>query len=77
MTPMSSARRPDKRQEILPQSIRPWHEGYRAGRSREGFAKCPYAAGSCEGWSWSSGYIEGEAARFESRQSSIDANTEH
>jgi ribosome modulation factor len=77
MTSMSSARRPVKRQEILPQSSSPWHEGYRAGRDGKGSPKCPYAVGTGEGWSWSSGYVEGKAARFETRQSSIDANTEH
>ena len=48
----------------LRQSARPWQEGYRAGRDRISLANCPYRCRNCEGWSWSSGYIEGEAARI-------------
>ena len=62
---------------ILRQSTRCWQEGYHAGQRRERLADCPYAIGSSESWSWSSGYIEGKAARLESCQHRIDVKREH
>jgi hypothetical protein len=36
-----------------------WQEGFAAGRRKD--PVCPYAAGTVEGWSWSSGCVEGRA----------------
>ena len=49
---------------ILRQDARSWHEGYRAGQLGAQPATCPDSASSTESWSWSSGYIEGKAARL-------------
>ena len=62
---------------ILRQSARSWLEGYRAGQHRANLANCPYTIGTSESWSWSSGYIEGKAARLESCQHRIDVNNEY
>ena len=40
-----------------------WQEGYDAGKSGERASACPYRARTVEGWSWSSGFVEGKAAR--------------
>jgi len=42
---------------------RAWQEGYDAGKRGERASACPYRAGTVEGWSWSSGFVEGKAAR--------------
>ena len=62
---------------ILRQNARSWHEGYRAGQCRVSLTACPYTVGTSESWSWSSGYIEGKAARLERRQHTIDVNRKH
>jgi hypothetical protein len=62
---------------ILRQNARSWHEGYRAGQHMAGLTNCPYPVGTSESWSWSSGYIEGKAARLESCQHRIDVNRKH
>ena len=61
----------------LRQSARCWQEGYRAGRPGASVVDCPYPAGTSESWSWSSGYIEGKAARGESCQHRIDGKRKH
>jgi ribosome modulation factor len=40
-----------------------WQEGYDAGKRGEPVSACPYRARTAEGWSWSSGFVEGKAAR--------------
>ena len=40
-----------------------WNRGFHDGEAATPLRACPYAAGTTERWSWSSGYIEGEAAR--------------
>jgi ribosome modulation factor len=45
----------------LRQDLCSWQRGYRAGCL--GLSACPFPAGTAEGWSWISGYIEGKAAR--------------
>ena len=40
-----------------------WQEGYDAGKRGERVSACPYRARTAEGWSWSSGFVEGKAAR--------------
>jgi ribosome modulation factor len=62
---------------ILRQNARSWQEGYRAGLRQARLADCPYTIGTNESWSWSSGYIEGKAARLESCQCKIDVNRKH
>ena len=42
---------------------RAWREGFRDGEQSQPLPACPYVVGSTERWSWSSGYIEGKAAR--------------
>lgn len=49
--------------KVLRQSPPAWREGYQAGQHAARCTACPYAAGTDESWSWSSGYIEGKAAR--------------
>ena len=65
LTARTACRR-DKPQEdnILRQDARSWHEGYRAGLRGTSLTVPPYPAGSTENWAWSSGYIEGKAARL-------------
>ena len=59
------------------QDARFWHEGYRAGLRGMSPAARRYPVGSTASWSWSSGYIEGDAIRLKNRQRSLDENTEH
>lgn len=40
-----------------------WEEGFRSGKEKPAFDRCPYPAGSAEAWAWSSGRVEGQAAR--------------
>ena len=40
-----------------------WNQGFRDGELGLPLRSCPYAVGATERWSWSSGYIEGNAAR--------------
>ena len=40
-----------------------WHRGFNDGERGLPRRTCPYAVGSTEHWSWSSGDIEGKAAR--------------
>ena len=40
-----------------------WDRGFRDGEQGLPPRCCPYAASTTERWSWSSGYIEGNAAR--------------
>ena len=40
-----------------------WNQGFYDGEEGKPQHSCPYPVGSTEGWSWSSGYIEGKAAR--------------
>ena len=40
-----------------------WNRGFWDGEMGLALPSCPYAAGTTEGLSWSSGYIEGKAAR--------------
>ena len=59
------------------QDERCWNEGYRAGLRGMSLAARRYPVGSTASWSWSSGFIEGDAARLKKRQTSLDENTEH
>lgn len=63
--------------KVFRQDAVSWHEGYQAGYRGASLATRPYAAGTNESWSWSSGAIEGKAARLESCQHKIDVNREH
>ena len=40
-----------------------WNQGFWDGEAGKPRHSCQYPAGSTEAWSWSSGYIEGKAAR--------------
>ena len=40
-----------------------WNRGFAAGEQGRPSRSCPYDRGTTESWSWSSGYIEGQAAR--------------
>ena len=40
-----------------------WSRGFHDGEAGRPLHSCPYAVGTTERWSWSSGYIEGNAAR--------------
>ena len=40
-----------------------WNQGFRDGEEGKPLRFCPYDIGTTERWSWSSGYIEGTAAR--------------
>ena len=40
-----------------------WNRGFWDGELGLPLRRCPYAVGSTERWSWSSGYIEGNAFR--------------
>jgi len=48
---------------ILKQDPKAWQEGFDAGERGEPLRRCPYPAKGIDGWSWSSGYIEGKAKR--------------
>jgi ribosome modulation factor len=63
--------------KLLRQDAASWQEGYKAGKRGANIATCPYAAGTNESWSWSSGSIQGKAVRLESCQHKIDVNREH
>lgn len=39
-----------------------WEAGFASGK-RKLVDRCPYVAGSAEAWAWSSGRVEGQAAR--------------
>ena len=54
-----------------------WHEGHRAGLRGTGLAARRYPVGTTESWSWSSGYIEGSAARLKKHQPALDETSEH
>ena len=56
---------PEKRPR-LSLDDRAWREGLQDGRQGRPLRACQYAVGSTEHWSWSSGYIEGKAARQKS-----------
>jgi len=38
-----------------------WEAGFRSGKEKPAFDRCPYPAGSREAWAWSSGRVEGKA----------------
>jgi ribosome modulation factor len=76
MTAMPSTPMARDDAKVLRQDAASWHEGYQAGY-RGSLTTCPYAAGTNQSWSWSSGAIEGKAARLESCQHKIDVNREH
>ena len=40
-----------------------WNRGFWDGEDGKPLRSCPYPVGTTERWSWSSGYIEGNAAR--------------
>ena len=40
-----------------------WNRGFDDGEQGKPLRPCPYPRGTTESWSWSSGYIEGQAAR--------------
>ena len=46
---------------MMEQDPNAWEEGLKAGEERK--TQCPYAEGSREAWSWSSGWVEGDAKR--------------
>src|SRR5437879_2548444 len=46
----------------LQQDREAWQQGFDAGARGER-AKCPYAAGTVESWSWRAGFTEGKASR--------------
>ena len=77
MIPMPSTPMARDDAKVFRQDTVSWHEGYQAGHRGASLATCPYAAGTNESWSWSSGIIEGKAARLESCQHKIDVNREH
>ena len=70
-------RDPPRTEKIIKQDIKSWHEGYRAGRSGAGSGACPHRAASTESWSWTSGFIEGEAARLKIDDPMLDDTREH
>lgn len=49
-----------KAEPEVKQDAEAWKEGFQASEAGKMPARCPYAAGSREAWSWYSGYIEGE-----------------
>ena len=58
------------------QDPRAWNEGYQAGLRGTCLTAQRYPAGTTMRWSWSSGTIEGDAARLKNRQRSLDENAE-
>src|SRR5262245_9272333 len=48
---------------LLEMDEQAWNRGYEDGKQGKPMLLCPYRAGTTEDWSWSSGYIEGKAAR--------------
>ena len=61
----------------MKQDARFWNEGYRAGLHGISLAARRYLVGSTASWSWSSGFIEGNAARLKNRQQTLDRTNEH
>ena len=61
----------------MKQDARFWNEGYRAGLRGTGLPARRYPVGSTASWSWSSGYIEGNAIRLKNRQQKLDETNEH
>ena len=63
---------------VLRQDARSWQDGYRSGCCGLGVAHGD-GVGGFDGWSWSSGYIEGKADRCKAREVVIrlDAVSEH
>ena len=59
------------------QDPRAWNEGYQAGLRGTCLTAQRYPAGTTESWSWSSGYIEGNAIRLKIRQQMLDGTNEH
>ena len=59
------------------QDPRAWNEGYQAGLRGTRLTAQRYPAGTTMNWSWSSGYIEGDAIRLKNRQRSLDRTAEH
>ena len=59
------------------QDPKAWNDGYQAGLCGTRHVARRYTAGTTMSWSWSSGYIEGNAIRLKNRQTSLDVNTEH
>ncbi|MNS54386.1 hypothetical protein D3C72_871770 [compost metagenome] len=41
-----------------------WREGFDAGRRGDPLMSCPYPATTEQALAWSSGYVEGKAARL-------------
>jgi hypothetical protein len=58
---------------LLSQDPAAWQRGFDAGRAGAP-TKCPYPQPSREARSWSSGRIEGDAARRKEQQPCHDAN---
>jgi ribosome modulation factor len=54
--------------KVLRQDPHAWQQGYDAGYLGE--SVCPYAANACQSWAWSSGYLEGKAAKIAKPKSS-------
>ena len=61
----------------MKQDARFWHEGYLAGLRGMRLAARRYPVGSTASWSWSSGYVEGNADRLKKRQLLLDGTSEH
>lgn len=40
----------------------PFEEGFKSGKEKPFFDRCPYPASSLESWAWSAGRIEGQAS---------------
>jgi ribosome modulation factor len=64
----TGSHRDPPRDRILRQDGWAWEVGYRAGLL--GVSHCPYHPRSLQAWSWSSGWIEGKAARVAKHESS-------
>ncbi len=79
-TGTASRRHQPHEDRILRQDAGSWHAGYRAGRSGAPLTLAPCRADTTETWSWTSGYIEGKAARLnrvETATIKLDANREY
>ena len=81
LTTGTAYRRPNGREDrILRQDACCWQDGYDAGRSGAPLTSAPCRADTTETWSWTSGYIEGKAARLNRVQTAtikLDANREY
>jgi ribosome modulation factor len=79
--PAATACHRDKQGEekILRQVPRAWHEGYQAGLLGLGRKDCTHQRHATASWSWSSGHIEGKAARLNARNvaTELDERSEH